>query len=288
MSKKKGLGKGLGALLSNQSIDNIIEGESREIKELDLDRVIPNEKQPRKNFSKEALEDLSRSIEEYGLLQPIIVRPMGKNYQIIAGERRYRASKLAGKDTVAAIVKDLDDFQVDKISLIENIQREDLSVVEEAKAYDKLLTDYKLTQQELSDTISKSRSHIANTMRLLNLDREILDMVDEGKITKGHARGLLAFPEEERIDLAREIVETDLKVRDLEERARLKKDKSEKKNKKSLKTMDTNSIFIKNIEEEIMDKYLTKVKISDKNGCGEIKISYYNYDDLNRILDLLK
>lgn len=125
MSKKKGLGKGLGALLSNQSIDNIIEGESREIKELDLDRVIPNEKQPRKNFSKEALEDLSRSIEEYGLLQPIIVRPMGKNYQIIAGERRYRASKLAGKDTVAAIVKDLDDFQVDKISLIENIQRED-------------------------------------------------------------------------------------------------------------------------------------------------------------------
>ena len=287
MTKKKALGKGLGALLSNKSIENIIEDEGKnKIEYLSLSKVIPNKDQPRKDFSEESLKSLSKSIKEYGVIQPIIVREKAGKFQIVAGERRYRASKLAELEEIPAIIMDLDDFKVDKISLIENIQREDLSLEEEALAYQRLIEEHGLTQKELASELSKSRSYISNTLRLLKLDKEILNLIEEGKLTRGHARALLSYEEDERLDLARKIIEEDLSVREVEKEASEKNSKKTSKKSKRDKKEDKD-IFLLDLEEKLVEKFDTKVSIKDRNNKGRIEIEYYNLDNLNQILDKL-
>lgn len=282
MSKKKGLGRGLGALLSDSSIENIMD-EKDYIEEIDLDKIRPNKDQPRKNFSQEGLESLSQSIEEHGIVQPIIVRKIGTEYEIIAGERRYRASKLAGRKTIPSLVKDMDDLEVRKIALIENIQREDLSLVEEALAYRDLLEEYELTQEELSREVGKSRSYIANTLRLLKLDRKSLSLIEEGKITRGHGRALLSIEEEAREKIINEILEENINVRQVEER--VKTIKSPRKQTMSHKSDD---IHLEDLENQLMELLGTKVVLSRKKDGGKIEIDFYNTDDLNRLVDLIK
>lgn len=282
MAKKKGLGKGLGALLSASSFEDVID-EKDYIEEIDIESIIPNKNQPRKNFSKESLEGLKESIENHGIIQPIIVRKKGTKYEIIAGERRYRASKLAGKKRIPSIVKDIEDMEVQKLALIENIQREDLTVTEEALAYKNLIEEYNLTQEELSKEISKSRSYIANTIRLLNLDTNILELIEEGKITRGHGRALLSIDKKKRESIVKEIIEDKINVRDVEERA--KKLRKPKENKESHKEDD---IYIKDVEEELMTLLGTRVNLNISKNKGKIEIEFYSIDELNRVIDQLR
>lgn len=282
LAKKKGLGKGLGALLSNTSIDEMID-EKDYVEDIDIDRIKANIDQPRKSFSEEALESLKSSIEKHGIIQPIIVRKKGTKYEIIAGERRYRASKLAKKETIPCIVKEMDDVEVRKIAIIENIQREDLSVMEEALAYRDLLDEYKLTQEELSKELGKSRSYIANTLRLLNLDENTLRLIEDEKITRGHGRALLSIDEEHRQNIINDILEENINVREVEKRV---KDLKEPTNK--VKSQKSDNVHLKDLEEELMGLLGTKVNLNMGKEKGKIEIEFYNTDDLNRLVDLIK
>lgn len=281
MTKKKGLGKGLGALLSNTTFEEIID-EKDYIEEIDIKKIIPNIEQPRKFFSEESLESLKESINNHGVIQPIIVRKKGSKYEIIAGERRYRASQLAGKEKIPAIIKDMENIEVKKIALIENIQREDLTVTEEAFAYKSLIEEYNITQEELSKELAKSRSYIANTMRLLNLDENTLGLIEEGKITRGHGRALLNIPKEDRDEIVKEILEENINVREVEKKVK------NLKGKKVIKKEREEDIYIKDLEDELMEIFGTKIKLNIKNNKGKIEMEFYDLDDLDRLLELLK
>ena len=282
LSKKKGLGKGLGALLSNSSLDDMID-EKDYIEEISINKIVANKDQPRRTFSEESLENLKISIEEHGIIQPIIVRKKGTKFEIIAGERRYRASKMAKKDTIPCIVKDMDDLKVRKIALIENIQREDLSVMEEALAYRDLIEEYKLTQEELAKEVGKSRSYIANTLRLLNLDKDTLDLIEAGKITRGHGRALLSLEKEDRQNIINQIIDDNINVREVEEKV-----KSIKKPSKPRKSHNQDNLYIRDLEDELMSVLGTKVNLNVGKEKGKIEIEFYNTDDLNRLVDLIK
>ncbi len=281
MAKKKGLGKGLGALLTdeNSSID------SDSITELKIMDIEPNREQPRRVFDEEALMELADSIKQNGIITPILVHEAQNGYySIIAGERRWRASKLAGLKTIPAIIKRLDNQKLYEISLIENLQRQDLTPVEEAMGYKKLMEDYDLTQEEVSLKVSKSRSSVANAMRLLNLPDDVLAALEEGKISVGHAKVLLSVQKDDIIsDLCRTIYERGLSVRDLE--AEIKKmQKTPKKEKK----VDLNiKLAFEKIEKNMSSVLGTKVKINDKNNKGKIQIDYYSAEDLERILKII-
>lgn len=217
---KRGLGRGLSALIPSASQESHA-GEG-DIHELPVDQLLPNPDQPRTDIDDEAIAQLADSIAKVGLLQPILVRPMGEGYQIIAGERRWRASRLAGLDKVAVRVQATDEVQSLMLALIENLQREDLNSIEEARGYRRLLSEYQMTQAELADSVSKSRSTVTNALRLLDLPEEVQDMVYGGKMTAGHARAVLAVPDEDgRLRLAAKIVEAGLSVREAENLARL-------------------------------------------------------------------
>ena len=282
MSGKKGLGRGLGALLSNPvSYD---EDSKEYIRDIKIEDIVANADQPRKIFLDENLEDLKASIERFGVIQPIIVRKKDTKYEIIAGERRYRASKLLGKETIPSIVKDMDDIEVKKVALIENIQREDLSVVEEAMAYRYLIDELKITQDQLSEEIGKSRSHISNTLRLLNLDEKTLRAIEEGIITRGHGRAVLPLEEGVRLQIINETIEKEFSVRDLESRVKEiqkseKRDRSEKKD----------NMYLKELEEDLISVLATKVQLNlKKKKGGKIEIEFYDIDDLNRLIELIK
>lgn len=277
--KKRGLGKGLSALISEDLlVDENSEKEAVEY--IDINLISPNKNQPRKNIDKKALAELADSIKAHGLIQPIIIRKVGKKYEIIAGERRWRASKIAGLEEIPCIIKDIDDKVSSKYALIENIQREDLNPIEEAIAYKKLMEDYDLTQEELAKELGKSRSYIANTVRLLNLHEKVIEYISKGQLTAGHGKALLSIKDKEKqLQVAEEIIKKGLNVRDVENISN-KKDKKKDKDKKEP--------YIIEVEENLMRILGTKVNLVQGKKKGKIEIEYYGNEDLERIIDILK
>lgn len=280
---KTGLGKGLDLLIPTTA-DNGIDDTNPQM--LKISQVEPNREQPRKKFDKETLEDLAGSIKQYGIIQPIIVCKKDDYYEIIAGERRWRAAKMAGLREVPVVIREYSEKEIAEISLIENIQRENLNPVEEAIAYKKLIEDYELTQEELSQRISKSRTLIANTMRLLKLEESVQKLLADGKLSTGHARALLGLedPEQQRA-VAKLIIDEALSVRQTEDLVKkLNEPEKEKKSSKKIK----NSVFYKDLEKNMTENLGTKVKILQKEqGKGKIEISYFSEDELDRIYTLL-
>ena len=275
--KKNGLGKGLGALIRENEHEVIAS-----VTELKITELEANQSQPRRFFDDQALQELSDSIKEHGVVQPIIVRKLDDNYQIVAGERRWRAARLAGLKAVPVVVKDYSNVQVMEIALIENLQRQDLNSIEEALAYRSLLEEHNMTQEDISGRIGKSRSAIANTLRLLNLPEDIRNMVVHGKISAGHARALLTIEDKNKqMEIAQKIIDQQLNVRDVEKLV-MQKDKSneKKENKKDIEIIE--------LEEQLKKTFTTKVNIIHKKNKGKIEIEYYSNDDLERILELLQ
>lgn len=284
-TSKKGLGRGLDSLFKTdvEPDPSPIDGEV--VKELKIMDIEPNGEQPRKLFDDEQLNQLAESIKEHGVITPILVhRSENGFYKIIAGERRWRASKLAGKKTIPSIIKDYDEMKVCEISLIENLQRQDLNPIEEALGYKKLMTDYNLTQEEIAQKISKSRSGIANSLRLLNLGKKCAELLANEKISVGHAKVLLGVEDEnKRNKLAEVVANENLSVRELEKL--IKKPKENKKKEK----VDLNfQLAIENTEKLISDLFSTKVKITNNKGKGKITIDYYSNDDLERIVKIIE
>ena len=273
---KKALGKGLSALIP----DNPQEDNESSILQLKITDIEANENQPRRKFDEEALASLAESIKEHGIVQPLVVRREGTGYQIVAGERRWRAARIAGLKTVPVVVKDYSDTQVLEIALIENLQREDLNPIEEANAYKALMEEHSLSQEEIGKRIGKSRSAITNSLRLLNLPSEIIEYLISGKLTAGHARALLAFEDDKKkIEIANRIINENLNVRQVEKLA---------KEKQRTKKPKTKSAEICEIEERLRNIFGTKVTITHSKKKGKIEIEYYGIDDLDKILNLLE
>ena len=285
-TKKRALGRGLEQLFNNENLDlNSFEktvyetATNEEIIDINLNDLRPNPYQPRKVFNDEALNDLAESIKEHGVFQPIIVKKSIKGYEIIAGERRVRASRMAGLEKIPAIIRNLNDEQMMEIALLENLQRENLSAIEEAIAYKSMIEKLSLTQEELSKKVGKSRSHITNILGLLRLPKEVQAMVANNKISMGHARVLSKLEDDEKIlEMARQIIERKIPVRELEQET----EGQNKKVKIERKIKSVNNDF-KYVEELLREKLDTKVKIKDK----KIEISFTNVADLNRILEVL-
>ncbi|MHC6181536.1 ParB/RepB/Spo0J family partition protein [Clostridium sp. JNZ X4-2] len=285
MSKKYGLGKGLKALIPDNTFQNVEKGEGS-INYINIDFIEANREQPRKNFDKDKIIQLSQSIKEHGIIQPLILNKIGDDtYSIVAGERRWRAAKLIGIKEVPAIIMNLSGGEVLEISLIENIQRQDLNPIEEALAYRKLIDDFNLTQEELSSKIGKSRTAISNCMRLLNLDDRVQRYLIDGVISEGHGRALLRIENGEmQYKLAEEIVDKDLTVRDIE---KIIKNLGSSETPKE-KVIKKQNIYYLDIKEKLENLFGTKVLLMDKKNKGKIEIEYYSQEDLQRILDILE
>ncbi len=285
----KGLGRGLSALIpeddekSEVIVKEIVVKEPAEIK-VRLSQIEPNKEQPRKMFDEDALIELSESIKQYGVLQPLLVQKKEDYYEIIAGERRWRAAKLAGVKEVPVVIKDYSDQEIMEIALIENIQREDLNPIEEAQAYQRLIKDYKLKQDEIAEKVSKSRATITNSLRLLKLDKRVQEMVMEGKLSNGHARTIISVEDKDKqFMIAQKIFDENLSVREVE---KLMRD-LEKPNK-VLKKPENDFVY-RDFEENMSKLLATHVTIKNKdNNKGKIEISYYSQEELERIYDLLK
>ncbi len=286
MSKKR-LGKGLGALLPNDEAEVPKDIQTRII-EIDIDKIEPNPYQPRKEFDSDLLKELSESIKTHGVIQPVSVRRINNSYQLVAGERRLRASLIAELSTIPAIEMDLDDKQMMEYALIENIQRDDLNPIEEARAYKKLIEQFKLTQEELSNRVSKSRSAIANTIRLLNLPVEIQDSVSRETISMGHARALLALSTEEHmLKVWIKCIDEEFTVRQLEGYIKLLKVSENIKKSENENSVESTEKFLL-IEQKLKDKLGTNVKINKKRKKSSITIECSGHDELQRIIDLLE
>lgn len=276
MAKKSGLGRGLNALISEANAETGNEPEAV----LSISEIVRNPNQPRKTFDEDKLAELADSIRQNGVLQPILVRRKGQKYEIVAGERRYQASKLAGLNEIPAVVREIDDDKVFQLALIENLQRSDLSPIEEAKGYKQLLTSRSLTQEELAKILSKSRSAIANTLRLMDLPVEVQHMMEQGLLTAGHARAILAVPSEEgRIKLAKKVVTESLTVRQTENLAPLF----------SVEHTETRTRVaapqsFKRAARELRKMLDTNVKVKQVRGKNKIEIEFKDEDELARIL----
>ena len=282
--KTKGLGKGLGSLLGDAADtgkrnDSTATGEAQEVK---LRLVEPNRNQPRKEFDEAELQELADSILRYGVIQPLLVREKDGHYEIIAGERRWRAAKLAGMKEIPVIIRDYTDQEAAEISLIENIQRKDLNPVEEARAYQQLIGDYGMTQEELSEVLSKSRTFITNSMRLLKLPEPVLMMVADGTLSTSHAKVLLGLENEEDLKkAAAQVVEKGLNVRETEAQVRSLADKKPRPEKKVLK----NQTAYTKVENDLKETLKTKVVIRRRSeNAGRIEIDFYSLEDIERIL----
>lgn len=279
MAKMTGLGKGLDALFGTAPAEEQMQ-ENDVLKNLKITEVEPNRDQPRKKFDEEALEELASSIKEYGLIQPIVVTKKDDYYQIIAGERRWRASKLAGLKEIPAIVRENDDKKNAEIALIENIQREDLNPYEKAVGIKNLMKDYGLRQEDVAKKLGKSRSAIANSVRILNLEPRVLEFAKEGKLSEGHCKSLLSITDPERqYKTAVQMIERNATVRQLEKAVKVKVSKEEQ---------DKNHILYKDIENTFQGFFGTKVRLDAGKRRGKIIIEYSSNDDLERILDLVK
>lgn len=292
----KGLGKGLDALIPEDSTRKV---ESKPKKETEIQKVVkkeeihvklseiePNREQPRKHFDEDSLLELAESIKQYGIIQPLVVQKRKDYYEIIAGERRWRAAKMAGLKEVPVIVKNYTEQEIVEISLIENIQRENLNPIEEAQAYKRLLTEFQLKQDEVAERVSKSRTAVTNSMRLLKLDEKVQQMVIDDMISSGHARALLAVEDKEmQYTLAMKIFDEKLSVREVEKLVKSVQNKEEEKKKEE----KDNSFIYKDIEERIKTILGTKVKVKNrKSNKGCIEIEYYSNQELERLLDLFE
>ena len=296
MAIKKGLGRGIESLFAMYDEDNSSENitsiasqkntsGSNGVLEIDISLITPNPNQPRKNFDAEALDDLACSIKVHGVIQPIVVNQMvdGK-YMIIAGERRYRASKIAGLKTIPAIIKNYTDKQIKEISIIENLQREDLNPIEAARAIKQLMEEYKLTQETVSERIGKSRSNIANTLRLLNLYPDVIKMVEDGSLSAGHARCLVVVENPtNQLRLALQTVKEKWNVRDLEKAVKKMLNPQVQK-----KVEEKQSLELKELVEQMQRVFSTKASAIGSDNKGRIYIDYYSRDDLDRISDYIE
>lgn len=295
----RGLGKGLDSLIPNAvgeaKVKKESKAESKEEKREDgketvvkITMVEPNRKQPRKNFDEDALQELADSIKQFGLIQPILVQDRKDHYEIIAGERRWRAAKIAGLKEVPVIVRNYSEKEIMEISLIENIQREDLNPIEEAQAYKRLLEEFHLKQDEVAERVSKSRAAVTNSMRLLKLGEEVQQMLIDDMISTGHARALLAIEnQEEQYTIAQKIFDEKLSVRDVEKLVK-NLNKPAKNPKKSTSTDKTMEAIYLDLEEKLKNRLSTKVTVTSKgDGAGKIEIEFYNHEDLDRLMDLM-
>ena len=300
MKTNRGLGRGLSALFSDteEAYENAakqpfapetaLPEDIKGLTEVDIDLVRPNPNQPRKHFDEDALRELADSIKKHGMIMPIVVNNMeGGKYMIIAGERRYRAAKMAGKTQIPVVIREYTDREIKEISLIENLQREDLNPIEAANAMKQLMDEYHLTQEELAERIGKSRPAVTNTLRLLSLTPEVIDLVSSGRLSAGHARALVTLPEDVQYKLATDAVKDGLSVRDIERSVRdffaSPEELEEKKEKKKQQV----SIELKDLIERMRHTFKTKVSLIGNDRKGRIYIDYYNTDDLDRISEIV-
>ncbi len=286
----RGLGKGLDALIPSATVEPKTKGKKETQIEkpdsfVDINMVEPNREQPRKHFDEDALLELSESIKQFGLLQPILVQDRDSYYEIIAGERRWRAAKLAGLKEVPVIIRKYTEQEIVEISLIENIQREDLNAIEEAQAYKRLMTEFKLKQDEIAERVSKSRTAVTNSMRLLKLCDEVQQMIINDMISTGHARAIISIENpEEQYNLAQKIFDEKMSVREVEKYIKNlnKPEKPKKKENKSL------AIIYEEKEEVLKQALATKVSVVGKgNGSGKIEIEFFSHDDFDRLMEIL-
>lgn len=281
MAVKKGLGRGLDALIPSLDIQD-----DDKVVEIPLTQLRPNPYQPRKTFDDKGISELAASIKEHGVITPIIVREVLKGYEIIAGERRWRASQLNNLATIPAVVRKFTDQQVMEIALIENLQREDLNAMEIALAYQSLIDTFSLTQEELSVKVGKSRSHIANFLRLLQLPEEVKQYVSRGTLSMGHARAIVGLKDHELMkEVAARTIKNEWSVRELEDYIQ-KLEQPEKKTKRN-KQQKTDP-YIRQLEEALRNQYRTKVSIKHNKNKGKIELLYYSREDLERLLELLQ
>ncbi|HGO2879242.1 TPA: ParB/RepB/Spo0J family partition protein [Staphylococcus aureus] len=272
--------------LSKSEDQRITKTKDEQIKKIDISDIKPNPYQPRKTFDENHLNDLADSIKQYGILQPIVLRKTVQGYYIVVGERRFRASKIAGLKYVSAIIKDLTDEDMMELAVIENLQREDLNAIEEAESYQRLMTDLKITQQEVAKRLSKSRPYIANMLRLLHLPKKIADMVKGGRLTSAHGRTLLAIKDEQQmLRLAKRVVKEKWSVRYLENHVNELKNVSSKS--ETDKVDITKPKFIKQQERQLREQYGAKVDISIKKSVGKISFEFESQDDFVRIIEQL-
>ena len=288
--KKKSLGKGLDSLFESDNIldeINSTDDSGEHIKLISLADIEPNKNQPRKSFDRDKLEALADSISEHGLVSPILVTPTKNGtYKIVAGERRWRASKLAGLREIPCLIKDFDEQKVSELALVENLQRDDLNPVEEAEGYRYLLETFSLTQDEIAKKVGKSRSAVANSLRLNNLCDEVKELLRDNKLTQGHARALLTLDKGLQIEYAEKIISEDLNVRQAE--ALAQKSQTQKKTSQTKSINPMTQKYYKDLEGLLSSRFGTKVKISEGSKKGKIEIEYYSKDDLERILFELK
>lgn len=288
--EKKRIGKGLDSLIPSAAVVKTVEVEKTESKDgvvnVNISKVEPNRDQPRKNFDEDALQELADSIKQFGVLQPILVQERDDYYEIIAGERRWRAANIAGLKEVPVIIRNLTEREIVEIALIENIQREDLNPIEEAQAYKRLLEEFHLKQDEVAERVSKSRTAVTNSMRLLKLSDQVQQMVIDEMISTGHARALLAVddPEQQYI-LAQQVFDEKLSVRDIEKLVRNLGKTKVQKNRKEKQLM----AIYQELEEVLKEKLSTKVSIvSKEDGSGKIEIEFYSHQELDRLIDVIK
>ncbi|KRF10652.1 ParB/RepB/Spo0J family partition protein [Paenibacillus sp. Soil787] len=280
----KGLGKGLDALITSLHID-----ESDKVIQIPLSQLRANPYQPRKNFNEDSIRELADSIKEHGVIQPIIVRKVLKGFEIIAGERRFRASQVSGIATIPAVERNFSDQQVMEIALIENVQREDLNAMEIAFAYQGIIDQFSLTQEELSAKVGKSRSHIANFLRLLQLPESIKQYVSRGTLSMGHARAIVGVKDDKlKKELAETTISKQWSVRELEEAVKTLEETPGQEKERSKQKEKNRDPYINQAEDQLRDIYRTTVKIKHQQDKGKIELLYYSKDDLNRLLELLQ
>lgn len=280
----KGLGKGLDALITSLHID-----ESDKVVQIPLAQLRANPYQPRKHFNEDSIKELADSIREHGVIQPIIVRKVLKGFEIIAGERRFRASQVTGIATIPAVERNFTDQQVMEIALIENVQREDLNAMEIAFAYQGIIDQFSLTQEELSAKVGKSRSHIANFLRLLQLPEAIKQYVSRGTLSMGHARAIVGVKDDKiKKELAETTISKQWSVRELEEAVKMLEEPQGQEKEKTKQKEKNRDPYINQAEDQLRDIYRTTVKIKSQQDKGKIELLYYSKDDLNRLLELLQ
>ncbi|GEM02148.1 chromosome partitioning protein, ParB family [Halolactibacillus halophilus] len=278
----RGLGKGINAFFPELNENETVK--EGQVVEVELTKCRPNPYQPRKTFQVEAIEELKQSILTYGIIQPLLVREAVKGFEIIAGERRYRAAKEAGLETVPVIIKDMDDQRMMELALLENLQRENLTPIEEAQAYVNLMKSYSLTQEDLAQKLGKSRPHIANLVRLLQLPAQVTAMINNGELSMGHGRALLGLKDKEALDnIVKKITTEKLNVRQVEQLIQSLNEVKETKKK----TKPKKDIFVAEQERLLRQRFGTSVKINQGKKKGKIEIEYYNNKDLERIIELL-
>ncbi|HEY4623950.1 ParB/RepB/Spo0J family partition protein [Solibacillus sp. FSL R7-0668] len=274
----RGLGKGIDALFREEAVHK-----EDQVQQIAIAKILKNPFQPRKRFDEAAIEELAQSVHEHGIIQPIVVRKNEKKYEIVAGERRYRAAKLAGLTEVPVIVRDFNEQQMMEVAILENLQREDLTPIEEAEAYNSLIVNLNFTQEDLAQRLGKSRPHIANLIRLLQLPEAIRELVNEGKLSMGHGRALLGLKNKRRIpEVANKVMKDHLNVRQLEKYIQDLNEAVSRETKKSNKDVHTQAT-----ESQLREYFGTQVQIKKAKNKGKIEIEFYSEDDLQRILEML-